>query len=167
MSELLDQIPSEMSAYLVDAGRLLLAVLCGAAIGLEREINQKGAGLRTHIMIAAGACLFSLVGLEMHERFPNGDPLRLLQGMLLGVGFISGGVIFTNRGLVKGLTTAAGLWVLTGVGMAAGLGYYFVAIFGTVLSLAVIGWMKHAEKLIHRNEEPGSEKEDSADSPGV
>ena len=135
--------------FLIVAGKLLMAGACGAAAGWERELKEKGAGLRTHILICVGACLFALVAVRMHEQYPGGDILRLIQGMLLGVGFIAGGVIFTQRGSVRGLTTAAGLWVLTGVGMAVGLGYYFLAIFGTVLTTAVVAWMKQIEGIIH------------------
>ena len=131
--------------------RLLVAGLCGAAVGFEREISEKGAGLRTHILICLGACLFSLVGLRMSEELHAGDPLRILQGMLLGVGFIAGGVIFTRRGSVRGLTTAAGLWVLSGIGLASGMGYYFLAIFGTFLTVTIIAWLKHIERRIHKN----------------
>lgn len=137
---------TEIQWYGVAATRLLLALLCGAVIGWEREMHAKGAGLRTHILISVGACLFCLVGLRMHEQFHVGDPLRIVQGALLGVGFIAGGVIFTQRGSVRGLTTAAGLWVLTAVGLAAGLGYYFLAALSTLLAIAVITWMRRVER---------------------
>jgi len=140
----------DLRPFLIVAGKLLMAGACGAAAGWERELKEKGAGLRTHILICVGACLFALIAVRMHEQYPSGDILRLIQGMLLGVGFIAGGVIFTQRGSVRGLTTAAGLWVLTGVGMAVGLGYYFLAIFGTVLTTAVVAWMKRVEGVIHR-----------------
>jgi len=142
-------MPDLVGWYYIATLRLLLAGVCGAVIGVEREAHEKGAGLRTHILISIGACLFALIGLRMSEQFPGGDPMRLLQGMLLGVGFLAGGVIFMRRGSVKGLTTAAGLWVLTAVGLGCGLGYYFLAAFGTVLSITIIAWMRHIERHIH------------------
>lgn len=133
----------------IAAGRIVLAAVCGAVIGYERELQEKGAGLRTHMLIGIGSCLFSLVAISMHKDFPQGDVIRLLQGMLLGVGFLAGGVIFTHRGSVRGLTTAAGLWVLTAVGMCAGLGYYFLAIFATSLTIIIIAWLRTVENWLH------------------
>ena len=142
--------------YLTAAARLLVAALCGAIVGWEREVHKKGAGLRTHILICLGACLFGLVGLRIHQEFPGGDMLRLIQGMIFGVGFLSGGIIFTQGGSVRGLTTAAGLWVLSGAGLAAGLGYYIIAAFATILAFVVTAWMKHVEERLPRGEEPPS-----------
>lgn len=141
----------------VAAGRLLLAALCGAIIGWEREIQHKGAGLRTHILISIGACLFTVTALRMRDDFGGGDVLRLVQGMILGVGFLTGGVILTQGGSVHGLTTAAGLWVLSGVGMAAGLGYIITAATATILVFAVTSWMKHVEARMPHNKQPPSE----------
>ena len=143
----------ELQWSYVAAARILLAGACGAVIGYERELKEKGAGLRTHMLIAMGACLFSLTAIKMHEAYPEGDVLRLLQGMLLGVGFLAGGVIFTHGRSVRGLTTAAGLWVLTGVGMCAGLGYYFLAIFGSALTITIIAGLRLVEKEIHAEHE--------------
>lgn len=138
---------------LVAAARLLLAGLCGAIVGYEREKHEKGAGLRTHMLICVGASLFTLVALRVAEQ-SGGDMLRLIQGMLLGIGFIAGGLIFTQGGSVRGLTTAAGLWVITGVGVAAGLGYYFLAVFGTILAAIILAWLKPVESRIHEQDEP-------------
>jgi len=145
-----------MSWPLVAVFRLLVAALCGAVIGWEREVHEKGAGLRTHMLMSVGACLFALIALGMHRDFPRGDVLRVLQGMLLGVSFLAAGVIFMRRGSIHGLTTAAGLWVLTGIGLAAGLGYYFLAACATLLAAATIAWLKRFEKYLHRGPEtPG------------
>ncbi len=146
-----------MTWPLVAVVRLLMATLCGAVIGWERELLHKGAGLRTHILISAGACTFSLVALRMHQDFPGGDPLRLIQGMLLAVGFLAGGLIFTRRDSIQGLTTAAGLWVLTGVGVAAGFGYYFLAALCTLLTIAIVTWLRYVERYMHGKEGPPQE----------
>ena len=133
--------------------RLVLATVCGAAVGWEREFHHKGAGLRTHMLICTGACLFSLVALQMRHDFRDADIMRLVQGLLLAIGFIAGGVIFTRRGSVSGLTTAAGLWVITGVGLAIGLGYYFFAIMGTAFALIIIAGLKRMESWLHAKPE--------------
>ena len=133
--------------------RLVVAGVCGAVVGWEREIREKGAGLRTHTLICIGSCLFTLVVLQMHEKFPGTDIMRLVQGLLLGIGFVAGGVVFTQRGSVKGLTTAAGLWVLTAVGLAAGLGYYFLAGLGTLLTLLITAGLKQIERRMHDSAE--------------
>ena len=142
-------------AWYVAVGRLLVAALCGAIIGWEREIHHKGAGLRTHILISVGACLFTVTALRMRRDLGGGDALRLVQGMILGIGFLTGGVIFKQGGSVRGLTTAAGLWVLSGIGMAAGLGYLIMAATATILAFAVTSWIKHVEAhLPHNDKQP-------------
>lgn len=122
--------------------RLGLAVLCGATVGWERARWHKHAGLRTHILICLGACLFALIGLQVSRDFPHSDPLRLVQGVLLGIGFISGGVIVIDGSSVRGLTTAAGLWLLTAIGLAIGLGQYYYAIVGTLISFSIMMWLR-------------------------
>jgi len=128
-----------MSLYGTAVLRLLLAAAYGAAVGWERERHDKAAGLRTHILLAIGACLFALVTLRMGD----GDTLRVVQGILLGTGFICGGVIFRRGPTVKGLTTATGLWVTGAAGLAAGVGEYFLAAVGTALALIVIALLPH------------------------
>ncbi len=133
--------------YLV---RLILALLCGAVVGWEREIRDKRAGLRTHILICVGACLFTLVTLEIAKQFEHADAMRIVQGSMLAIGFIAGGVIFTQGSSVHGLTTAAGLWVLTAVGLSLGMGLYFLGIASTLLALIVIAILPRIERRIHR-----------------
>ena len=133
-----DDLLQPWSVYATDAGRLLLAAVCGAVVGREREAHEKAAGLRTHMLLAIGACLFALVALRMHESVAQTDVMRLLQGMLIGTGFICGGAIFRDGGSVRGLTTATGLWVMGAVGLAVGVGQYFLAILTTVVTFAVM-----------------------------
>jgi len=125
--------------------RLLLAAICGGVVGWERESHEKGAGFRTHMLICMGACLFALVTLEIRRLFPEADVMRVVQGLMLAIGFLCGGVIFTRQGSVQGLTTAAGLWVLTGVGLAVGFGLYFLGVLGTALAFVIIATLKTAE----------------------
>ena len=133
-----DDLLQPWSVYATDIGRLLLAAVCGAVVGRERESHEKAAGLRTHMLLAIGACLFALVALRMHEGVAQTDVMRLLQGMLIGTGFICGGAIFRDGGSVRGLTTATGLWVMGAVGLAVGVGQYFLAILTTVVTFAVM-----------------------------
>ena len=131
--------------YGVPIVRLLFAAICGALIGFEREKQKKAAGLRTHALVCIGACLFSLVGLELHSAVPHSDILRLLQGLLIGVGFIAGGVIFREGSSITGLTTATGLWVLAAVGMSIGIGEYYLAVVATILTFFILNVIARLE----------------------
>ncbi len=118
--------------------RLALAAGLGAAVGLNRELQEKPAGLRTHALVGLGAALMALVGVSL-----TGDataPGRVLQGIVAGIGFIGGGAIL-RRGDPKGvhgLTTAASIWVVAGVGIAAGIGMWRSAAAAVVLALLVL-----------------------------
>ncbi len=118
--------------------RLLLSVVLGSLLGLERKYKERGAGPQTYSLVALGTCLFAIVAMEMNRAFPgNFDVLRIIQAVAIGIGFIGGGVIFRQSSSVIGLTTAAGLWVASAVGIAVGLGFYSIATFATFLSLIV------------------------------
>ena len=117
--------------------RLLVAMLVGLVIGMEREYTNRPAGLRTHILVALGACVVAITG-EMvvaHYRAlgSNSDPARLAAQVISGVGFLGAGTILRDGATVKGLTTAASLWAVACLGIAAGFGYHFVALAGMVL----------------------------------
>lgn len=123
--------------------KLLLSGVCGALIGWEREVEEKSAGLRTHMLVALGSCLFTILSLEMESRSGISDPSRVIQGLLIGLGFIAGGVIFREGPSVKGLTTAAGLWILGAVGLAIGMGCYAEGILASLLAFLVIEAIPH------------------------
>lgn len=129
--------------------RLAVAVVCGALVGWERELHEKGAGFRTHMLICLGACIFTIIAAKMHADFGNADITRVVQGVVTAVGFIAGGLIFVSGTSIHGLTTAAGLWVLTGVGAAIGVGYYWVAIVGTLMAFVIIALLKRVARTIH------------------
>jgi putative Mg2+ transporter-C (MgtC) family protein len=148
---LTDGLFQPWTVYATDAGRLLLAAACGAVVGREREAHEKAAGLRTHMLLAIGACLFALVALRMSEETARTDVMRLLQGMLIGTGFICGGAIFREGASVRGLTTATGLWVMGAVGLAVGVGQYFLAILTTVITFVVMEFVRRAK---HKTGEP-------------
>jgi putative Mg2+ transporter-C (MgtC) family protein len=127
-----------LSNYLV---RLLLAAVLGGAIGLERELSQKPAGLRTNMFICFGSALFTILSIIMVD--PQlGDHTRIAANIITGIGFIGAGSILHERGSVQGLTTAATVFVVAAVGMAAGAGFGLLAVFSTViilLALRVLG----------------------------
>lgn len=128
------------------ATRVLLAIAAGAAIGLERELSAQPAGLRTHLLLSLGACLFALTGLC----FPAGDPSRLAAQVASGVGFLGAGVILRDQFRVKGLTTAASLWVAAALGVAAGAGAYEAGAIITFASLVVLVGLKWVEDVALR-----------------
>lgn len=125
-------------------GKLLLAAVLGGLIGLEREFHRGPAGLRTNMFLCFGSAMFTLLSIAAAARF-GGDPVRIAAQIIPGIGFIGAGAILRGRGGVVGLTTAATMFVVAGVGMAAGAGLYVTAVFGTVvilLALIVFGWIE-------------------------
>lgn len=125
--------------------RLLLATLCGAALGWERERKAKPAGLRTHMMVSLGAATFLLAGLHYTESLGQTEPdwlrvdlFRIVAGIIGGVGFLGAGSIIESRGDVRGLTTAASIWVAAATGVACGLGYYGLSIMAIVLAMITL-----------------------------
>jgi len=117
--------------------RLLLAAALGAVIGYQRERAGKQAGLRTHILISSGAALIALV--SIYGFGSASDPARVAAGVVVGVGFLGAGVILHREGgIVAGLTTAATIWVMAGIGLAAGVGLYIVAAVATAIVLGVL-----------------------------
>lgn len=128
--------------------RLGLAVLCGGAIGMERELSGKPAGLRTNILICVGATLFTVLSLKLAEG--RGDPARIAAQILPGVGFIGAGTILHARGSVTGLTSAATIWVVAAIGMALGNGAYTEALGTTLLVMLVLAGLGYMETHVAR-----------------
>lgn len=130
--------------------RLLLALILGFILGLERELTNKYAGLRTHILVCLGACVFTLISIYGFPTFADGDNVILEQAtgirdtariaaqIVTGIGFIGAGTVLRNGPMVFGLTTAATLWIGASIGMACGAGMYDVAVLSTVFSVAVL-----------------------------
>jgi putative Mg2+ transporter-C (MgtC) family protein len=132
--------------------RLVIAAALGGAIGLEREIDEKAAGLRTHILVALGSALFTVVSAYGFREFlTNGgaavraDPSRIAAQIVTGIGFLGAGVIFRQGLNVRGLTTAASLWLVAAVGMAAGAGFWSAAVVATVAGLICLGPLEWAK----------------------
>jgi len=125
--------------------RLAAAAVLPAAIGWDREARRKPAGLRTHMLVGLGAAGFVVVGLALLERPPVDapatlrlDPLRLLDGLIGGIGFLGAGTIIQARGRVEGVTTAAGIWSAAAIGAACGIGRFDLALLITVMAVMII-----------------------------
>ncbi|KXS40867.1 MULTISPECIES: MgtC/SapB family protein [unclassified Candidatus Frackibacter] len=129
--------------------RLLLATLLGGLIGWERESNSRPAGFRTNILVCVGAALIMVVSIGLYHLFQSSraaDPSRIAAQVVSGIGFLGAGTIIREGFSVKGLTTAASLWAVAGVGLAVGAGFYFSAISGTVLiflTLSILNTIEH------------------------
>lgn len=130
------------------ATRLLFAAVLGGALGYQRERSGKAAGLRTHILIAVGAAFYILVPILLS--LPKAELGRVIQGVITGIGFLGGGAILklTDERRIKGLTTAAGIWMTAAVGIAAGFGQFGAALVAGVLGLLILETMYRFEKAI-------------------
>jgi len=131
--------------------RLILSVVFSGLIGLERQIHRRTAGLRTHILVSLGSCLIMLTSLYVFDIYKNKvplDPARIAAGVITGIGFLGAGTIIREREKVVGLTTAASLWVVAGIGLAVGCGFYSASIFTTVLALIVLFFLRYVEGIV-------------------
>ncbi len=140
--------------------RLVLAIVFGAALGIDREMRQKDAGLRTHILVSLAAAIFTLITFEiffeMNELMeaPRSDAIRIIEAVTAGVAFLAAGTIIQSGGAVQGLTTGASMWLAGAVGLACGGGFYAIAVIGTLLALAVLFLLGKIEAhLIRRGED--------------
>ncbi len=137
----------------VIALRLLLAVGLGAVIGYEREQMARPAGLRTHMLTALAAALFTIITMEIHagvlKEGHSTDPIRVIEAVTAGVAFLAAGAIFRSQGDVKGLTTGAGMWLAGAIGVACGAGFGILATMATGLAaiiLFAVRWLEgHAQ----------------------
>jgi len=138
--------------------RLVLSVILSGLIGLERQMHRRTAGLRTHILVCLGSCLIMLTSLYVFDIYKNKvslDPARIAAGVITGIGFLGAGTIIREREGVRGLTTAASLWVVSGIGLAVGCGFLNASIFTTILALVVLFFLRYLEGIIFgREEEP-------------
>jgi len=121
--------------------RLGIATVCGAAIGAERELTEQAAGLRTHIMVCIGSCLFTIASINgFHSH--TVDPSRVAAQIVTGIGFLGAGAILRERGSIHGLTTAASVWVTAAVGLAIGAGLYWIGGFAVVVAVLSLWVMR-------------------------
>lgn len=139
--------------------RLLVAATLGGVIGFEREAHHENAGLRTHILIATAACLFSMLAFEIQlmgldAGSDNPDPIRAVEAVTAGIAFLGAGAIFQQRGSVKGLTTGAGMWLAGALGITVALGYYLIALVVAVFALVVLSALRAFSRRVVSHEEP-------------
>lgn len=125
----------------------ILACICGGIIGYEREKVERPAGLRTHALVCLGSTVFTLI--SYHNLTEGADPSRIAAGIVTGIGFIGAGVIFRQGIFIRGVTTAASIWVVASVGIAIGVRLYYLAILVTILGFLLLTLVKYFEdKLI-------------------
>ena len=138
--------------YLAIAIRILVAVIIGGLIGLERGLKNRPAGLRTYMLVCVGACIVMLTNQYMVQVYGSGDPVRMGAQVVSGIGFLGAGtIIVTRRNQIKGLTTAAGLWSAAGVGLALGIGFYEAALVGGFAVFFVMTLLQRMDNNMHRN----------------
>ena len=139
--------------------RLLLSSLLGGLIGLEREVHGRPAGFRTHLLVSLGSCLFVISSIEFYKlygdfsgRIPVGvDPARIAAQVVTGIGFLGAGAIIREKASIRGLTTAACLWVAAAVGLACGAGLFGASVVVTALALASLLFLKKVENRLSRD----------------
>jgi len=158
-SNLLYTMDNELST-LETVMRLSTALILGLILGWERETKKKPAGLRTHMLVSLGSAGFTILTLQLFQTFNPGmergapDPLRIINGIMEGLGFLGAGSIIRSRGSVEGITTAATIWVVGSVGLAAGTGNYYLAIVITVLAFTILTVLRALESYIQKRGRP-------------
>ncbi|GGD01134.1 MgtC/SapB family protein [Aquisalinus flavus] len=156
--EQLDQIFSTQIGAGVILLRLTLACLLGAVLGLDRELRDRPAGLRTFIMVSLAACLFTMISIELSLALEGGaeqtsirpDPLRIIQAITAGVAFLAAGSIIRHGKRLEGLTTGAGMWLAGAIGLACGAGFEAIAALVTVMALIILVGLKKLESGLDR-----------------
>ncbi len=139
MQEIIASITNELELCI----RILISAVFGFIIGLERKRRGKEAGVRTHTIMSIGSCLFTVISLNFSKAL-DFDPTRIAAQIISGIGFLGAGMIIFKKNEIHGLTTAAGIWVTAGVGMACGAGLYVIAIIATIL-IMISQWLLHTD----------------------
>lgn len=146
-----------MDSYIEIAARLILSCILGGAVGIERESIHRPAGLRTHVLVSLGSALFTLVSIHGFGGNNNvTDPSRVAAQIVSGIGFLGAGTIIRHRAGIRGLTTAASLWTVAGIGLGVGSGYYAGSVIATTLVLVSLimlrkieGWLSEGKRFRH------------------
>ena len=148
---------SDLNLQVELALRLIGAAILGASIGLEREWRDHPAGMRTHLLVSLGAAAFTVLSIEAFKG-PGADPARIAAQIVTGIGFLGAGAILKHGAAIKGLTTAASLWVVAAVGMAAGAGAWGVALATTLIVLVSLWPLREIERrFLERRDRPPPE----------
>jgi putative Mg2+ transporter-C (MgtC) family protein len=136
---------------------MVVSLVLGTLVGLERQMGRKPAGLRTHVLVCLGSTMFVLTTKHAFAAFggPNLDASRIVHGVVTGVGFLGAGSIMRTEGFVFGLTTAASVWMVAAIGVAVGVHAYPLAAIGTVMALIVLEGYRWLERMTDRDEEGG------------
>jgi len=127
---------------------LTLAFFLGGIVGWFRELEGKTAGMRTHILVCVGSALFMIVSYKMMILGNNGDPSRIVAGVVTGIGFLGAGCIVQSGSGVKGVTTAASIWITAAIGIAAGAGFYTEALMVVFLTVVALELLRQVEKRV-------------------
>lgn len=148
--------------------RLFVATVVGGLVGFDREMRNKPAGLRTHMLVSLAAAIFTIISLELYHEVvsankdANADPIRIIEAVTAGVAFLAAGAIIRGQMSVQGITTGANMWFAGALGVACGGGYYMLAVVGTVFALVVLvvfGALEaRLERLKTRRNEPEQER---------
>jgi putative Mg2+ transporter-C (MgtC) family protein len=157
---------NEMEQFFIDNGdiilKLIVAVVLGSLIGVERVLVHKEAGIKTHALVSMGAAVFVMISESIGEKYINlssFNPIMMASNVIVGIGFIGAGMIMFRDSRTRGLTTAGGLWVTAGIGMASGFGLFNIAIIATILVLFIFVVMNIIEKPILKMSDENSTKE--------
>ncbi|MFH1578144.1 MAG: MgtC/SapB family protein [Candidatus Omnitrophota bacterium] len=142
-----------MIAPVTIIGRLVLAIIAGGMIGFEREVSRRSAGLRTHILVSLSSCFIMLTSLYVFDIYKESislDPTRIAAGVITGIGFLGAGAIIRAGEVVKGLTTAATLWLVAAIGLGIGCGFYLASLITAILAITVLFFLRELERVISK-----------------
>lgn len=146
--------------------RIVIAALLGGLIGFEREIKTAEAGLRTHMLVATAAALFTILAFEIFHTIETdesrADPIRAVEAVTAGIAFLGAGAIFRNHGGVQGLTTGAGMWLAGATGVATALGYYWVALGVSLLAVLILSVLRAFSHKVLRGRSSQDARDDGA-----
>ena len=135
-----------MTNEIIISFQLVLSAVLGGFIGFVRERDKKAAGLRTHTLVSVGSTLLMALSIFMASKFPGSDAGRIAAQVVTGIGFLGAGTIIQAQGTVRGLTTAASIWVASAIGLAVGAGFYIGALVSTLIALVVLELLRGIEK---------------------
>lgn len=158
-----------MDRYIIVVFKLMLAIILGGLVGYERQFKNRPAGLRTHILVCIGATLVQIISIDFYKlnNIYNADPMRLGAQVISGIGFLGAGTILKEGINVKGLTTAASLWVVACIGISIGSGLYFESFAATIFIYFCLKWIKDVEKRLVQGKRYLTLKVLVKDQPGV